>query len=145
MCSVAVFLLLDRLGFSKMTLPKKFAVVQFYEVSNLGQNPYKSVPKTWLEFGNSDDVFLRYPTAEELPFSIDRIINYAPPSLSWPRHAATFVCELDTYEECLFLMAHMDVNLPEEYAIMTWKKLSRELREIQTRQQSSSMFYQLWN
>ncbi|KAH0547140.1 hypothetical protein KQX54_017239 [Cotesia glomerata] len=134
-----------------MTLPKKFAVVQFYEVSNLGQNPYKSVPKIWLEFGNSDDVFLHYPTAEELPFSIDRIINYASPLLSWPIHAATFVCELanvyvlDTYEECLFLMAHMDVNLPEEYAIMTWKKLSREFRERQNHQQSNSIFYQLWN
>lgn len=94
MCSVAVFLMSDRLGLSKMTLPKKFAVVKFYGISNLGQNPYKCVPKTWLEYGNSDDVFLPYPTAEELPSSIDRIINYASPLLSWPRHTATFICEL---------------------------------------------------
>ncbi|AGO14384.1 hypothetical protein CsmBV28.1 [Diolcogaster facetosa bracovirus] len=128
-----------------MVLPKKFAVVKFYDISNLGQNPYKCVPKTWLEYGNSDDVFLRYPTAEELPFSIDRMINYESPLLTWLRHPATFICELDTYEECLFLMAHLDVNLPEECAIMVWKKLSREFKERQIRQQSSSMFYQLWN
>nr|ACE75413.1 hypothetical protein GIP_L8_0270 [Glyptapanteles indiensis] len=127
-----------------MTLPKRFAVVKLKEVSNSSQNPYKCVPKTWLKFGNSDDVMLPYPTAEKLPLSINLIINYASPLVSWPSHAATYVCELDTYEECIFLITRMDDNLPEEFAIITWQKLSRELRERQIRQQPNSVLYQLW-
>lgn len=171
MSSVAVLLLSSKLGLT-MTLPKKFAVVKLKEVSESSQNPYKCVPKTWLKFGNLNDVMLPYPTAEELPLSINLIIDYASPLITWPSYEATYVCELgewytlikcfltsgstsrllklangfvlDTYEECLFLITRMDDNLPEEFAIMTWKKLSRELRERQIRQQPNSVLYQLW-
>ena len=94
MTSVAVLLFSEKLGLIRMILSKKFAIVELERVSKPDQNPYKIVPKTWLKFRGLDDVILPYPTAEELPLSLDLIINYAAPSLRWPSHAATFICEL---------------------------------------------------
>ena len=97
MSSTAVFLWLCKINLGVMTLPKLYAVVILKEVASPNQNPYKCVPRTWLQFQTADDVIIPYPTAEELPISIDHIINYAPPLTRWPSHPARFVCDLGEY------------------------------------------------